>query len=134
MMLTQTAEQIALYARRDSPGDPLLININPSIFVSNATLTDKKIWVAAGELTNGRSGGASGMHAEDIKAWLQGIKFEEDPLVGPANVGAVEHWCIFIALVQAIWDHGEIPLQLLWMVVLLIPKGGGDYHGICLLE
>jgi hypothetical protein len=63
----------------------------------------------AGELTNGRARGASEMHAEDVKAWLQGIKLEENPLVGPANVGAVEHWCNFIALVQAIWDHGEIP-------------------------
>jgi hypothetical protein len=27
-----------------------------------------------------------------------------------------------------------IPRQLLWSIVVLIPKGGGDYHGIGLLE
>ena len=37
-------------------------------------------------------------------------------------------------LVQALWDHGKIPPQLLWVIVVLIPKGGGDYRGIGLLE
>jgi hypothetical protein len=27
-----------------------------------------------------------------------------------------------------------IPCQLLWSIVVLIPKGGGGYHGIGLLE
>ncbi|KAL7545958.1 hypothetical protein ACHAWF_009309, partial [Thalassiosira exigua] len=29
---------------------------------------------------------------------------------------------------------GRIPRQLLWVVVVLLPKGGGDYRGIGLLE
>ncbi len=37
-------------------------------------------------------------------------------------------------MVQAAWTHGEIPHQLLWIIVVLIPKGGGDYRGIGLLE
>ncbi len=37
-------------------------------------------------------------------------------------------------LVQAAWAHGTIPCQLLWIIVVLIPKGGGDYRGIGLLE
>jgi hypothetical protein len=37
-------------------------------------------------------------------------------------------------LVQAAWTHGEIPRQLLWIIVVLIPKGGGGYRGIGLLE
>jgi hypothetical protein len=39
-----------------------------------------------------------------------------------------------LKLVQAVWDHGNIPPQLLWVIVVLIPKGGGDYQGIGLLE
>jgi hypothetical protein len=74
------------------------------------------------------------MRAEDVKAWLQGIKREEDPETGPANIGAGSHWRLFLSLVQAIWDHGDIPPQLLWVIVILIPKGGGDYRGIGLLE
>jgi hypothetical protein len=37
-------------------------------------------------------------------------------------------------LVQATWTHGKIPCLLLWIIVILIPKGGGDYRGIGLLE
>jgi hypothetical protein len=36
--------------------------------------------------------------------------------------------------VRVTWDHGEIPPQLLWVIIVLIPKGGGDYQGIGLLE
>ena len=43
-------------------------------------------------------------------------------------------WCLFVRLVQAAWTHGMIPHQLLWIIVVLIPKGGGDYCGIRLLE
>ncbi len=37
-------------------------------------------------------------------------------------------------LVQAVWDEGKIPIQLGWVVTVLIPKGGGYYRGIGLLE
>jgi hypothetical protein len=39
-----------------------------------------------------------------------------------------------VQLVQAAWAHGTIPRQLLWIIVVLILKGGGDYRGIGLLE
>ncbi len=35
---------------------------------------------------------------------------------------------------RAIWDHGKIPPQLLWVIIVLIPKEGSDYRGIGLLE
>jgi hypothetical protein len=44
------------------------------------------------------------------------------------------NWDLFVELVLAVWAHGAIPPQLLWSTVVLIPKGGGDYHGIVLLE
>ena len=37
-------------------------------------------------------------------------------------------------LVNAVWETGTIPQQLGWIIVVLIPKGGGDYWGIGLLE
>jgi hypothetical protein len=39
-----------------------------------------------------------------------------------------------VQLVQAAWTDGTIPCQLLWIIVVLIPKGGRDYPGIGLLE
>ena len=37
-------------------------------------------------------------------------------------------------MVQAVWSHEIIPRQLLWIIVVLIPKGNGDFRGIGLLE
>jgi hypothetical protein len=37
------------------------------------------------------------------------------------------------ALVATVWETGTIPQQLGWIIVVLIPKGGGNYRGIGLL-
>ncbi len=65
-MKRQTAEQVALYARRDSPGDPLPINIDP-VPINDGTPTDAKVRGAAQKLTSGRAAGALGMCAKDVK-------------------------------------------------------------------
>jgi hypothetical protein len=74
--------------------------------------TDGEIWASVSELTNGRSAGASCMRAENLKEWLRGMKLEEDPVIGPNNVGAGDRWRALAWLVQAVWDKGRIPLQL----------------------
>jgi hypothetical protein len=56
-----------------------------------------KIRDAAWDLPSGRvGGGASRMHAEDIKRWLHGIMLEEDPDNGPNNVGEGENWRLLV--------------------------------------
>jgi hypothetical protein len=77
-MVWQTAEQVALYARRDSPGDPLPVNIDP-VPIDDGTPTDTEVRAAAQELTNRWAPGASGMCVEDVKHWLHGMRLEEDP-------------------------------------------------------
>jgi hypothetical protein len=37
-------------------------------------------------------------------------------------------------LIQTIWDRGEISKQMSWMVIVLLPKGGGNFRGIGLLD
>ncbi len=74
--------------------------------------TNRKIRVAVSELTNGRSTGASHMQAEHLKEWLQGMKLENNPEIGPNNVGAGDRWRALAQLVQAVWDESRIPLQL----------------------
>ena len=132
-MVRQTAKRADLYAWRDPPGEPLPTNIVP-IQLNDDAPSNGEIREAAGRLTNGRAAEASGMRAEDVKAWLHGIKLEEDLRVGPNNIGAGDNWRKFVLLVQAIWDHGDIPPQLLWVIIVLIPKGRGDYQEIWLLE
>ena len=122
-----------MYARRLSPGDPLPIHVD-RIEINDDAPLDGEIRVAASELSNGRAAGASGMRAEHVKAWLRGIRQEEDPERLGGGPGDGDHWRLFVQLVQAAWNHGEIPRQLLWIIVVLIPKGGGDYRGIGLLE
>ncbi len=131
-MERQTSERVNLYARRELPGDPLPINITP-VEINDDVPSKGKLWEVVGELTNGQAAGASGMHAEHIKEWLRGIQREED-LEGQGAEGTGDSWHLFIRLVQAAWAHSVIPRQLLWSIVVLMPKGGGDYRGIGLLE
>jgi len=65
------------------------------------------------------------MCAEHVKAWLRGALEEEDPESQGNFVGHGDNWKLFIELVQAVWTHGIIPCQMLWSIVVLIPKGGG---------
>ncbi len=131
-MERQTLERVDLYARRDSPGDPLPINVTPVVINDNVPMFGKLRQVA-GKLTNGQAAGASGMRAKHVKEWLNDVQAEEDP-EGHGVDGAGDNWRLFVQLVQAAWTHGTIPCQLLWIIIVLIPKGGGDYRGIGLLE
>ena len=128
----QTAERVDLYTRRQSPGKPLPINIDP-VEIDDNPPSDGEMRTAVGELTNGQATGASGMRAKHVKAWLSDIRREEDPNDQGAE-GAGDNWRLFMRLVQAAWTYGVIPRQLLWSIVVLLPKGGGDYRGIGLLE
>jgi hypothetical protein len=71
-MERQTLERVDLYARRESPGNPLPINVTP-VVINNDVPTDGELRHVAGELTNGRAAGASGMRTEHIKEWLHGM-------------------------------------------------------------
>jgi hypothetical protein len=41
---------------------------------------------------------------------------------------------LFVSLIQATWESGTMPTQMSWVVIVLLPKGGGDYRGIGLLD
>jgi hypothetical protein len=74
------------------------------------------------------------MRAKHVKEWLWGIKWEEDPEGQGGIPGKGDNWRLFVWLIQAAWTNSIIPCQLLWIIVVLIPKGGGDYRSIGLLE
>jgi hypothetical protein len=131
-MERQTLERVDIHARRESLGDRLPINVTP-VEINDDIPPDGKLREVVGELTNGRAAGASGMRAEHIKGWLRDIQWEEDP-EGQGAEGTGDSWCLFVWLVQAACALGVIPRQLLWSIVVFIPKGGGDYCGIGLLE
>eukprot|EP00957_Ditylum_brightwellii_P043741 3316426-Ditylum_brightwellii.AAC.1 len=50
------------------------------------------------------------------------------------NEGKGDRWRAFVQLIRSIWETGTIPQQMMWVIIVPIPKGGNDYHGIGLLE
>ena len=40
----------------------------------------------------------------------------------------------FVNLIELIWEQGRIPQQMTWLILVLLPKGGGDYCGIGILK
>ena len=84
-------------------------------------------------LKRGRVGGVAQIRAEDIKQWLRGAELEEDPEQNGME-GKGDRWRLFVKLIQIIWRTGRVPRQMLWIIIVLIPKGGGDFRGIGLLE
>ena len=44
------------------------------------------------------------------------------------------HWEKVVALVRADFGEGQLAEEATWQAVVLIPKGKGDYRGICLME
>ncbi len=71
-MERQMLERVDLYARRESPGNPLPINVTP-VMINDNVPTDSELWHVAGKLTNGQAAGASGMSAKHVKEWLHGM-------------------------------------------------------------
>ncbi len=84
-----------------------------------------------GSLRNGCPAGATGMRAEHLKEWFGDMKCKETE-DGVEGIG--DHWRSFVALLQAIWERGSVQTQMAWMIIVLLPKGGGDYYSIGLLD
>jgi hypothetical protein len=128
-MKTLTQERIDLYTAAPPPGAPIPINVDP-FDVNDEIPTDGEIREAVKSLRNGRAGGLGGMRAEHLKRWCRDVEEEErEDKWGPGD-----KWRVLVQLIQTIWEHGSIPQQMTWMVIVLLPKGGGDYRGIGLLE
>ena len=127
----QTAEREALYARVPPPGRRIPKNVDRPPQNDEAP-SDAEIRAAVRACHTGRAGGGSKMRAEDLKHWLAMMETEETE---SGFAGRGDTWRMLVQLVQNIWETGEIPRQMLWTIMVLIPKGNsGDFRGIGLLE
>ncbi len=129
-LASQTAERVQLYTAVHPLGWLMPINVDP-IPVPDGPPMDHEIRAVVAKLQNGWAAGATGMKAEHLKEWLCGIRCEE------AEDGVEEAgdcWRLFVSLIQATWESGTVPTQMSWVVIVLLPKGGGDYRGIGLLD
>jgi hypothetical protein len=132
-MERQTNKREELYAEWAAYGEAFPANWMPYT-IGNNQLCESKLRAEVSLRSHGRCGGASGIRAEHIKAWLRGAKKEEDPETATSHVGARKTWHEFVHLCSSIWNTGTIPQQMCWVIMALIPKGGGEYCGIGLLE
>ncbi len=129
MMEHLTAERMELYARDPPLGGAFPINNDP-LPVPDELPTDGKIREGVRQLQNGQAAGVGKMRMEHLKEWLADILEEEKN--GKEGMG--QKWQLFVQLVTAIWERGSIPEQMTWMVIILLPKGGGGHRVIGLLE
>ncbi len=126
----QTAERVELYTAVTPPGWEMRINITPAA-VHNKPPMDQEIRKVVGQLRNSCAAGAMGMKAEHLKEWLREMKHEESE---NRVVGEGDCWRLFVRLMQAVWESGIVPTQMSWMIIVLLPKEGGNYNGIGLLD
>ncbi len=129
----QTNEQVELCVERAAHGAGFPVNGTP-FTIAYVPSSENELRTAVIQLSHGRCGGASGICAEHIKAWLRRAKKEEDPENGANHTGAGKSWSEFVELCTSVWVTGTIPQQMSWVVTVLISKGGGEYWGIGLLK
>ena len=56
------------------------------------------------------------MKMDHLKEWLRSMEEEEDEeFVHKEGTG--ERWRLFLMLVQSIWELGDIPEQMAWVIV-----------------
>jgi hypothetical protein len=72
-----------------------------------------------------KSPGPSGIRAEHLREWLNAAERENNP--DPSR------WKKMVELVQHVFETEELPTELPWSVLVLIPKGSGRCRGIGLL-
>ncbi len=124
-MERQTDEQEALYAERAAYSKAFPANGMPYAISDNQPI-ESELRTAVSLLSHRRCGGALGIRAELIKAWLRGAKKEEDPNMAASHVGAGKTWHEFVRLCYSVWNTSAIRQQMCWVITVLIPKGGGS--------
>jgi exonuclease III len=118
-----TTERADLYRKEEPPGDPIPILVEP-VEVRDDVPDEGEIADAVKRLRNNRSGGPSGIRGEHLKAWMN------------AAIGGGDDtpWRKLVELVQHGFKTGDLPEAMAWSVMILLPKGDGDYRGIGLVE
>jgi hypothetical protein len=111
-----------LFSNHPPPGDPLPIHVQPFV-ISDDIPDEEEIGRAIMRLSNGKSPGATGMRAEDLKRWYKNR--EETP----------EPWEKLVSIIQTTFSTGEIPFVIPHCILALIPKTDSPVmRGIGLME
>jgi hypothetical protein len=111
-----------LFSHRPPPGEDLPIHVEP--FPIPDTIPDEdEIGGAIMRLKNGKSPGATGMRAEDLKRWYTNREGQPEP------------WEKLVSIIQTTFHTGEIPFVIPHCILALIPKSdSSQMRGIGLME
>jgi hypothetical protein len=108
------------------PGPPVPVHIQP-YNIDDTVPTEDEIATAVRRLGNGRAPGHTGLKAEDIKTWLKLATRKNNPIL--------TKWDALVQLVQHCFSSsGNLPEELTWAVLVILPKTNGGFRGIGLLE
>ena len=109
-----------LYQRKDPhlPGLPLATNVYPSM-VNNEISSKAEVEIVIRRLRPHRVDGHTHLRVEHFKQW-QREAYRGEQSNTPLQR---EHWAFLVDLVQNMERTGEIPQELGWTILVLIPKG-----------
>ena len=94
--------------------------------ILDGPLRGEDITVTVKGMHMGWEGGQPGTRAEYLKGWLREVTLEKDP--------GTQRWEKLLSLMKLAFCEGRLPVALTWTTMVLIPKGGGYYRGIGILE
>jgi hypothetical protein len=110
-MERQTDKREELYAEWATYGTAFPANRVPYAIGNNQPI-ESKLRAVVFLLSHGHCRGTSGIQAEHIRAWLRGVKKEEDLETAASHVGAGKRCHKFVPLCTSVWNTGTIPQQM----------------------
>jgi len=120
-----TTEYGKLYHKEEPRGDPIPVLVAP-FPIRDDVPDDEEIAVAVPKMRAGKAAGPSKIRADHLKRWLTEATRSENP--DPSR------WEVLVELVQECYRTGTIAEEMTWSSMVLLPKGGGDFRGIGLLD
>jgi hypothetical protein len=124
---TVTNDYKQLYRALPSTADPINIHI-PTCTINDDIPHYDEIARAVRNLRNGKAPGHSRLRAEHLKELLHQAEREG------ATDDDKKGWEQVCTVIQHIFNTGEIPEEMTWSILVLIPKTSGGTRGIGLLE
>ena len=126
-LLTITKDFTALYTKEDPspPGEPIPAMVAP-FDITDSIPEEPEIRAALMRLRLHKAPGPSGMTVQHLRDWLAAAERKKNPDPTP--------WRALVDLIQHVFHSGNIPTQLCWSYLTLLPKPDGGARGIGLLE
>lgn len=107
------------------PGDDVPYD-GPTFAIDDSVPSEAEIEDAIPRIKLGKASGPSGMKAEDFHEWLADARRKENP--------DTTRWLALVATIQHIFKTGNVPKEVCWTLLALLPKPDGGVRGIGLLE